>query len=135
MEIQNMTDEQILQKLLAVDDAPTKTVVIPRLGIPVTLKGLTGKQVSTIRDRCTEKTGKGRNYMEKLDSEEFNASLIAAATIKPNWGDPQLMSKFKASSPAEVVRRLLLAGELDAIGDEVLGLSGYGVDLEEVKNG
>lgn len=134
MDIQNMTDEQILNRLLDADKMPEKTVTLPRLGIPVTLQGLTGKQVSNIRERCTERSEKRGKVAERLDEEQFNAALISAATVKPNWGDPKLLSKFKASGPEEVVRRILLAGELAAVGDVVLDLSGFNVDLEELKN-
>ncbi|RYD01643.1 XkdN [Desulforamulus aquiferis] len=134
MQLENMTDEQIIQRLLEADNLPEKTVSLPRLGIPVTLKGLTGKQVSNIRERCTERSEKRGKISERLDEEQFNAALIAAATVKPNLADPKLLSKYNASGPEEVVRRILLAGELAAVGDVVLDISGFNVDLEELKN-
>ncbi len=134
MDIQNLTDEQILNRLLDADKLPERTVTLPRLEIPVTLQGLTGKKVSNIRERCTERSEKRGKVVERLDEEQFNAALIAAATVKPNWGDAKLLSKFKASGPEEVVRRILLAGELAAVGDVVLDLSGFNIDLEELKN-
>lgn len=127
-----LTDEQILQRLLAVDTVPEKTVMLDRFGIPVTMKGLTSKQVFTIQERCTIRNKK--NGTSHVDSEDFNAGLIAAATVKPNWGDPQLIAKFKASGPEEVIKRQLLAGEMDALSDVVLDLSGYNTELEDVKN-
>ncbi|MDI6872281.1 MAG: hypothetical protein QME79_13215 [Bacillota bacterium] len=133
-EATKLTDEQVLQRLLAVDEVPEKTVAIPRLGIPVTLRGLTGKAVYQIREACTYRRQiKGRE-IETLDEEKFNCRLIAAATKKPNWGDQALLSKYQASGPEEVIKRILLAGELAALGDQVLELSGFGVELEEVKN-
>lgn len=134
MDIENMTDEQVLQRLLEADAVPERTIEIPRLGIPVTLKGLTGKQVDTIRKRCTERKRQRGQSFEELDAERFNTTLIAAATIKPNWGSTKLLSKYQASGPEEVIRRLLLAGELAALGDAALDLSGFNIDLEDVKN-
>lgn len=133
-EKEKLTEEQILQRLLEVDTVPEKTVLVPRFGIPVTLKGLTSKQVDNLREQYTErKTVKGKT-IEKLDAEMFNAGLIAAATVSPNWGAQQLLTKYKASGPEEVIRRLFLAGELDALSDIVLDLSGFNIDLEDVKN-
>jgi len=66
--------------------------------------------------------------------EQFNTALIAAATVAPNWGDAKLLAKYNASGPEEVVKRVLLAGELDALGDVVLDLSGFNTELDEVKN-
>ncbi|SEO98600.1 phage tail assembly chaperone [Propionispora vibrioides] len=129
-----LTDEEILQKLLEVDSVPERTVSLKRLGIPVTLKALTGKQIYNIRERSmiTVKTKRGRS--RELDDEAFNCGLIAAATVKPNWGDAKLLSKFRASGPEEVVKRLLLGGEVAQLSDLVLEISEFNTELEEIKN-
>jgi len=107
---------------------------LDRLDIPVTLRGLTGKQVFNIRERCTERKEKRGQTISHMDEEMFNVSLIAASTVSPNWGNPQLLTKFSASSAEEVIKRILLAGELSALGDVVLDLSGFNTELEDVKN-
>lgn len=134
MDWESMNEEQILQRLLEADTVPEKTVKLERLGIPVTLRGLTGKQVFSIRERCTERKERKGRFTERLDEEQFNTALIAAATVKPNWGDSKLLAKYSASGPEEVIKRILLAGELSALGDVVLDLSGFNTDLEDVKN-
>lgn len=129
-----MSEEQVLQRLLDADTIPEKTVKLERLGIPVTLRGLTGKQVFTIRERCTDRKERRGRVTEHLDEEQFNTALIAAATVRPNWGDAKLLAKHKASGPEEVIKRVLLAGELSALGEVALDLSGFNTDLEEIKN-
>ena len=131
----DLTDEEILQKLLDVDAVPERTVSLKRLGIPVTIKGLTGKQIFSIRERCTITVSekRGRKHRE-LDEEAFNSALIAAATVKPNWGDTKLLTKYRASGAEEVIKRLLLAGEMAQLGDLVLEVSEFNTELEEVKN-
>lgn len=129
-----MTEEQILQRLLEADTLPERTVVIPRLDIPVTLKGLTGKQVFSIRERCTERKERRGHVTERLDEEQFNVALIAAATVKPDWGNQKLINKYNTSGPEEVIKRVLLAGELSALSNVALDLSGFNVSLEDVKN-
>lgn len=134
IDMENMTEEQMLQKLLEGDSLPEKTVGLERLGIPVKLRGLTGKQVFGIRERCTDRKTRKGVVIENFDEEEFNVSLISVATLSPNWGDSKLLAKHKASSPEEVIKRILLAGELSALGDIVLDLSGFNTELEEIKN-
>jgi len=134
MDWESINEEEILQRLLEADTVPEKTVKLERLGIPVTLRGLTGKQVFSIRERCTERREKRGRVNERLDEEQFNTALIAAATVRPNWGDSKLLAKYSASGPEEVIKRALLAGELSALGDVVLDLSGFNTDLEDVKN-
>jgi hypothetical protein len=127
-------DDQILQKLLDADKLPEKTVTLSRLGIPIKLRGLTGKQVYMLRERCTERSDRRGHKSERLDEEQFNVALIAAATVSPSWGDSRLLAKYEASSGEEVIKRILLAGELSALGDEVLDLSGFNTTFDEVKN-
>lgn len=134
MDIEKMTEEQALARLLDADKAPEKTVLLKRLGIPVTLRGLTGKQVFALQEQCTERHEKKGKVTERLDEEQFNAALIVAATVKPNWGDPKLLAKYQASGPEEVIKRLLLAGELAGLGDVVLDISGFNTGVEDVKN-
>ncbi len=133
-EFEGVSEEQILQRLLSADTVPERTVSIKRLNVPVTLRGLTGKQVYSIRERCTERSGRRGQVSERLDAEQFNVSLIAAATVRPNWADTKLLAKYQASGPEEVIKRVLLAGELAALGDAVLDLSGFNTDLQDLKN-
>lgn len=149
-------EQEILDSLFeTAANLPEEAVFIGRLGLRVTLRGLTSSKVDAIRERCTvRKTTKGQ-VTEKIDSELFNAALIKEATsalevVKKTggsdrgaethsvklsgWGDERLTSRLKLSGGEEAVRRLLLAGELDAVGDKVLEISGFGVDIEDVKN-
>ncbi|MDO3408549.1 hypothetical protein QWJ34_02075 [Saccharibacillus sp. CPCC 101409] len=140
---ENLSEEQILDVLFeAADKLPEETVAIRRLDLRMTLRGLTSSKVDGIRERCmVRKTVKGRTE-EKVDSETFNALLISEATAKlevkglelNGWGDPRITSRLKLSGGEQAVRRMLLAGELDAVGDKVLELSGFGVELADVKN-
>lgn len=134
MDFEQLTEEQVLQRLLDADTIPERVVRLERLGIPVRLRGLTGKQVYSIRERCTERKERRGHTIERLDEELFNVSLIAASTVSPDWGDAKLLTKYGASGPEEVIKRLLLAGELSALGEVVLDLSGFNTELEDVKN-
>lgn len=148
-----LNEQEILDGLFeTAANLPEETVYIGRLGLRVTLRGLTSSKVDAIRERCTiRKTTKGQ-VTEKIDSELFNAALIKEATASlevvkkgedsretqslklSGWGDDRLISRLKLSGGEEAVRRLLLAGELDAVGDKVLEISGFGVDIDDLKN-
>jgi len=139
----NLNEKQILDSLFeTVENLPSESVTIKRLDMRVTLQGLTSSKVDNIRERCTtRRSTKGRTE-EKVDNELFNATLISEATIGievkglplSGWGDQRLTDRLKASGGEQVARKMLLAGELDAVGDKVLEISGFGVDIEDVKN-
>lgn len=133
-ELVEMTEDEIISKLMVPTDVPERTYAIERLGIQVTLKGLSEREIQRIRKECTiERKNRGTRIKE-LQEEEFNAALIEAATVKPNWGDKRLLSSLNLSSGREVIKRKLLGGEMTALGDRVMELSGYDDELEEVKN-
>ncbi|MEK5477277.1 hypothetical protein NYE70_10000 [Paenibacillus sp. FSL R5-0407] len=152
MSTEQLNEQDILDGLFeTAANLPEEAVFISRLSLRITLRGLTSSKVDSIRERCTvRKTTKGQ-VSEKIDSELFNAALIKEATAAlevvkkleqggeqsvklSGWGDDRLISRLKLSGGEEAVRRLLLAGELDAVGDKVLEISGFGVDIDDVKN-
>ncbi|WP_334075223.1 MULTISPECIES: phage tail assembly chaperone [Paenibacillus] len=152
MSTEQWNEQDILDGLFeTAANLPEETIFIGRLSLRITLRGLTSSKVDSIRERCTvRKTAKGQ-VTEKIDSELFNAALIKEATAAlevvkkledggeqcvklSGWGDDRLISRLKLSGGEEAVRRMLLAGELDAVGDKVLEISGFGVDIDDVKN-
>lgn len=140
---ENMTEEQILDSLFeATEKLPEEAVHIRRLDMELVLRGLTSSKVDSIRERSTvRRTIKGQ-VDEKVDTEIFNALLISEATAKlevkglslSGWGDPRITSRLKLSGGEQAVRRMLLAGELNAVGEKVMELSGFGVEISDLKN-
>lgn len=132
-ELIEMTEEDIINKLLEPTDVPERTYALERLGIQVTLKGLSEKEIQKLRRECTTETKHRGQRLKELNEEEFNAALIEKATVKPNWSDKRLLSTLNLSSGREVIKRRLLAGEMVALGDKVMELSGFDDELEEVE--
>lgn len=133
-ELLEMTEEDIINRLMEPTDVPERTYALDRLGIQVTLKGLSEKEIQRIRKECTTETKHRGNRTKELNDEEFNAALIEKATVKPNWSDKRLLGAMNLSSGREVIKRRLLAGEMVALGDKVMELSGFDDELEEIKN-
>lgn len=128
-QISKMTEEDILNKLMGEYVAPTKEYLIERLQIPIVMKGLTEKEISKIRVQCI--------YNNKLDSNEFDAALIYASTTNFNWNNEKLLNAHHASSGKELIRKILLAGEITSLTRIVLELSGFTSSIslvDEIKN-
>jgi len=131
--LENMSEDQIIKKLLNDEEVPTRTVFLERLGIPIKLRALTAKQLLKTRETATyiEKVKGGE--VQKFDNDSFNMGLIMKATVSPNWSDSKLLTSLKVSSGAEILKRKLLAGELDNLANEVMDLSGYNDELKDIK--
>ncbi|EDK33894.1 phage tail assembly chaperone [Clostridium kluyveri] len=137
--MQNMSEDDVIDALLGEIEVPTRTVVIQRLGIPIKLKALTGKQISKIRKDNTHSEKVKGSKLEKdvFDDENFNAEIIEKATVSPNWNNEKLKAALNVSNGKEVIKRRLLAGEMDNLIEQVFDLSGYNdeaEDIEEIKN-
>lgn len=134
-EVAQMTEEDIIAKLMEPTEVPEATYLIERLGIPVTLKGLSEKEINKIKKECTyTRKERGGRRVKELDDEEFNAALIEAATVTPNWNDTRLLDALKASDGRQVIKKKFLAGETSSLGDKILELSGFDEELEEIED-
>lgn len=131
------TEEEIIEKLLGEHEIPEETVFLKRLGVQITLKALTEKEINRARKQCTKQIKNMGRREEVLDDDQFNATLIRMATVKPNWNNPKLLGPLNLSSGEEFIKRKLLGGEMTSVVEKILDLSGYNDDIdkeEEVKN-
>lgn len=128
-----MTEEDIISILAEERPLPTRDVLIDRLGIVITLRALTEKDISKTRKDCTHvKKARGGRKEKELDSEEFDIALIEKSAIKPDFNSQKLLKALNLSGGREVIRRKFLAGEIAQLGENVLDLSGFDDELEDV---
>ncbi|MDD3173580.1 MAG: hypothetical protein PHF63_07970 [Herbinix sp.] len=74
------------------------------------------------------------NEIIKSQKEDINVHIVLAGTVEPNLKDASLLSKYKAETPAELVKKMLLPGEVEDLSRAIERLSGYRVDtIEELK--
>lgn len=61
--------------------------------------------------------------------------LLLAGCVEPNLKDERLQEKFGGATPADVVKKMLLAGEITDLSQAIEKLSGYRrLTITEVKN-
>lgn len=72
--------------------------------------------------------------LSKSQKDDLNVHIVLAGTVSPNLKDSNLMSKYNAVTPAELIKKLLLPGEIEDISRTIEKLSGYRTDtIEEIK--
>lgn len=143
--VENKEAVNIIDLLLGSDigeiKLPTKDVEITRLsevyGSPFILKvkALTPDKFEEIQDMSVKIKGKDAdidiNLLQLFSVIEGVVDDTGALMFK----NKELMAKFKASTPKELIRKLLLSGEIAKIYSEISELSGFGDDaVKEVKN-
>ena len=69
-------------------------------------------------------------------TQDSDVAILLAGCVDPDLKDPKLMAKHGGATPGEMVKNLLLAGEIADLSHAVERLCGYRrVTISEVKNG
>ena len=118
---------------------PTKEVEITRLsqvyGAPfiLTIKAITPAKFEEIQDMSIDVKGKDADITQLQLFTVIEG--VVDATGAPMFKNKELMSKFKVSTPKDLVRAILLSGEIAKIYGEISELAGFGDNaVKEVKN-
>ena len=132
MAIAENRQSSVLRALLSADNKPTKDIPMKRLGVDFQIQALDGKTIHKIQEQCTHFTGKGPKREKVLDEEQFGALVIQKACLIPDWSARELIDKY--GTPTEAILGLLLAGEIAKLSAEILDISGFDSDEDEIKN-
>lgn len=128
-----------LDLLLKLDESkikkPTKQVEIRRLSealgekVVFTCQAVTANKMAEIQEMVLDvKT-------QQIDVQEMQIMTVLAGVKEPNLKNKELMEKFNAPTPKELLQKLLLSGEITNLYNVISELSGYGPDsVAEVKN-
>ena len=67
-------------------------------------------------------------------NEDIPLSVILEGVVSPDLKNADLMKKYKAATPIDMLKELLLPGEIEDLSREIETLSGYrGSTVEEIK--
>lgn len=120
---------------------PTKEMEITRLsgvfGAPfvITVSALSPDRYEEVQDMAVSFKGKDADIEISLLQILVVMEGVIDPNGKPMFKNKDLMTKFKASTPKELVRKILLSGEIANIYGEIATLSGFGEGaVKEVKN-
>ena len=120
---------------------PTKQMEITRLsevyGKPfiITVSALSPDKYEEVQDMAVSVKGKDADIEITLLQLLVVMEGVVDPTGKPMFKNKDLMAKFNAKTPKELIRKLLLSGEVANIYAEISNLSGFGDgSVKEVKN-
>lgn len=66
--------------------------------------------------------------------DDYNINLVRMGTVEPSLKDEKLLSKFGAKTPNELLKKMLLPGEIAKIANKIGNLSGFEqCSVEEIK--
>lgn len=121
-------------------ERPTRIVEIPRLSkllggeFKVMCRALAVSKHEDIQETCINKK------TSEIDVNKLQIKTIIEGVLdlEGKWlfKNKDIQNKFKAPTPDELVKKLLLSGEIAKLFEVVADLTGFGEDtiIEEVKN-
>ena len=143
--VENKEAVNVLELLLGSDigeiKLPTKTMEITRLsgvfGAPfiITVSALSPERYEEVQDMAVSIKGKEADIEISLLQLLVVMEGVVDNTGKPVFKNKDLMTKYKVATPKELVRKILLSGEIANIYGEIANLSGFGEGaVKEIKN-
>lgn len=107
-----------------IPSAPTAEVKIKRLS------ELAGQDIRfTVKAISYNKL----NEINRFD-DEYDVNTVRLGVIEPNLTDQKLLDKFDAVTPNDLIKKMLLPGEIVAIARKVEKISGFEkFSVEEIK--
>jgi len=128
-----------LDLLLKMDETkikkPTKGVEIRRLSevagekVVFVCEAVTHNKMAEIQEMAFDIKS------QQMDIQEMQVMTVLAGVKEPNFKSKELLEKFHAPTPKELVQKLLLPGEITNLYNVISELSGFGSDaVAEVKN-
>lgn len=116
----------------------TEEIDIPRLaqaGYKVKISAMTGDQFQEYQKQAT---AIGRHKKVAFDGKLFNELVVINHTIDPNFKDANMIKAAGCTTPAQLMYKVLKAGEIQELSKQISSLSGFDDDVdsnvEEVKN-
>lgn len=128
-----------LQKFLnsnPVDNITKEVPISPRLKDEATGEYFKAK-IRAVTDTEMEAYRKGAMNIKKngeveLDSGLFQRRVVINNTIEPNFKDAESIKATGVTSPEAYLSKVLLAGEIQHLFNEIQVLSGFNVDMTDL---
>lgn len=102
---------------------------------PFRIRSITGAENDAIRASCTRKFKDKGVVCTDFDVEAYSKKLILACVAEPDFSAKELCDAYGTMDPQEVPGKMLLAGEMGRLSEEIMRLNGFDDDLHnEAKN-
>lgn len=132
----------LVDKLLQIDTAkikmPEKEIEMKRLSkllgekVVFKVRAIDGQRYADIQRLAIDISNKGN--VKDIDMYKLQVLTIIEGVVDPNLKDKRLLEHFNCATPEELVKKLLLAGEITDLYNEITALSGYETEVEDIKN-
>ena len=99
------------------------------------IKPMSGDEFGKYQKQCTNINFNGKKKETSFDSGKFNVMCIVNHCMDPNFKESDLLKGLGVQTPEQAVSKVLLAGEIVELGNQISKISGFDTDInEEIEN-
>lgn len=99
------------------------------------IRPMNGDEFGKYQKQCTSFNMVGKKRETNFDSGKFNNLCIVNHCIDPDFKDSSFIKQLGVQTPEQAVGKVLLAGEIVELGNQITQISGFDVDInEEIEN-
>lgn len=73
-------------------------------------------------------------YKPELDSTKYMKDVVTKCLVYPDLNNKDLQDSYGAMDASELIDKMLLPGEYNALLSKVQEINGWNVDIEEIKD-
>lgn len=78
--------------------------------------------------------GKGKNKTAEFDTGKYHEQVVINHTLNPCFKNADAIKKAGCETPEQFLRKSLLDGEVSTLADAIVTLSGFGIDMDEIRD-
>lgn len=112
-----------------VEDVKAEVKISNRIPFDFKIKGMTGEEFAQYRKAATKISAKKQDV--SFDSKLLTELIVINNTIEPDFRKAEDLAAAGCNTPAQYMYKVLLAGEIEELSQQIQKLSGLNVDLEE----
>ena len=118
----------------------TRKIKFKRIKSPFEIKALSAEDLTRLRKQATTRQTNRKTKLveQKFDGDKFTGLVMTESVVAPDLNNAQLQKSWGCiGQPEKLLEKMLLAGEYNALAEEVLDLSGVNDPsdlIEDAKN-
>ena len=131
----------LLQDFLAenqnIDEIKEEVAISPRFKdkdgnlLKFKIRPMSGDEFGMFQKACTKINMNGKKRETSFDSGKYNVMCIVNCCLDPDFRNAEFLKKVGAVTPEQAVSKVLLAGEIVELGNQISSLSGFDIDINE----
>lgn len=123
-----LLDKMLKTDLEKIKEMPREKIEIPRLmekfGEPIVVQAIGTDRLNEIQEMNNSGGKAGKNSTKTMDDLAATLEIVADGVVDPNFRDSRLLEKFNTPDPGDIIKAILLPGEIQQISMKILELCG-----------